>query len=259
MFRWACRWKEAVAGLTQAGCGLLFPPRCASCEVDLAEDHEQSLLCAECLARLGPETWFGCRRCGGAVDAGEGQPAHCPLCKNVPLRFDAAVTLGSYHAGLRAVILCMKRPAHDGLSTAMGRLMARRRRHELESIRADVVVPIPMFWTRRLGRGTNSPELLAGCLGSALNIPVRRRLLVRCRNTLPQAELPPSQRFRNMRGAFRVRRGAGVENARVLLVDDVLTTGATCSEAAKMLKQAGASMVAVAVVARAQGTKGVGP
>jgi predicted amidophosphoribosyltransferase len=92
-----------------------------------------------------------------------------------------------------------------------------------------------------------------------LNIPVRRRLLVRCRNTLPQAGLQPLQRFRNMRGAFRVRRGAGVEHARVLLVDDVLTTGATCSEAAKMLKQAGASMVAVAVVARAQGTKGVGP
>ena len=253
MFRWAYHWKEAVAGLTQAGCGLLFPPRCASCEVDLVEDRERSLLCGECLAKLGPETWPSCRRCGGMVNMVGCQPAHCPLCKNAPLHFDSAVTLGGYHAGLRAVILCMKRPSHDALSTAMGRLLALRRRCELENIRADVVVPIPMFWTRRLRRGTNNPELLAVCLGSALNIPVQRRLLVRCRNTLPQVGLPPLRRFNNMRGAFRVRRGADIENARILLVDDVLTTGATCSEAAKMLKQAGASMVAVAVVARAQG------
>jgi len=80
---------------------------------------------------------------------------------------------------------------------------------------------------------------------------VRRSVLVRCRNTLPQASLAPSRRFENVRGAFHVRRPGAVRGARVLLVDDVLTTGATCSEAAKMLKEAGAAMVAVAVVARA--------
>jgi predicted amidophosphoribosyltransferase len=70
-------------------------------------------------------------------------------------------------------------------------------------------------------------------------------------NTFPQAGLPLSQRFRNVEGAFRVRRPEAVKGARVLLVDDVLTTGATCSEAAKVLKEAGAAAVAVAVVARA--------
>lgn len=82
---------------------------------------------------------------------------------------------------------------------------------------------------------------------------MRRQILIRQRNTLPQARLPPSRRFANVRGAFRIRRPDAVRGARVLLVDDVLTTGATCSEAAKMLKQAGAASVAVAVVARAQG------
>lgn len=82
---------------------------------------------------------------------------------------------------------------------------------------------------------------------------MKRGVLIRSRNTLPQAELTPQRRFQNVQGAFHVRRPAAVKNARILLVDDVLTTGATCSEAAKMLKQAGASLVAVAVVAKAQG------
>lgn len=180
-------------------------------------------------------------------------PDRCPLCKHAPLRFDTVVALGSYHAGLRDVVLRMKRPAHGSLSVAMGRLLAERRRERLVELRADVVIPIPMFWARRFGRGTNNPDVLAACLADTLQIPVDRRVLVRHRNTLPQAELPPSRRFQNVRGAFRVRRPAALKDARVLLVDDVLTSGATSSEAAKMLKQAGAAWVGVAVIARAQG------
>ena len=147
----------------------------------------------------------------------------------------------------------MKRPAHDALSVAIGRLLAQRRGECLVGVQADLVVPIPMYWGRRLGRGKNSPEALANCLAKSLKVPMRAAILVRRRNTLPQASLTPSRRFQNVRGAFQVRRPDAVTGARVLLVDDVLTTGATCSEAAKMLKQAGAAMVAVAVVARAQG------
>jgi len=150
----------------------------------------------------------------------------------------------------------MKRPAHDRLSLAIGRLLAGRRGEQLAGIRADVIVPVPMFWWRRFRRGKNNADVLAHCLAKSLGVPMRRRVLVRRRNTQPQAGLPPSRRFLNVQGAFRVRRPRAVENARVLLVDDVLTTGATCSEAAKMLKQAGAAMVAVAVAARAQGRGG---
>ena len=71
----------------------------------------------------------------------------------------------------------MKRPAHDPLSSALGRLLAERRGGHLAEIRAEVIVPIPMFWRRRLGRGKNSPEVLAGCLGRSLGVPVRRERL----------------------------------------------------------------------------------
>jgi predicted amidophosphoribosyltransferase len=134
----------------------------------------------------------------------------------------------------------MKRPTHNALTIAMGRLLFRQRHQQLTEHPADVVVPIPMYWTRRLGRGINNPDVLANCLGTSLGLPVHR-LLVRCLNTRPQAELPPSRRFENMRGAFRVRRPEMVKDARIWLVDDILT--------------AGAAWVGVAVVARAQGKR----
>ncbi len=253
MIRWVHGVRGSIACLARDGCRLLFPPHCACCHADLYDGAGDWLLCGECLERLAPAAWPGCRRCGAKAPDYGPLPDRCPLCKDIPLRFDAVVTLGSYHAGLREIVLRMKRPAHGALSVAMGQLLAERRRERLIEVQADVVIPIPMFWARWLHRGTNNPEVLACCVAKSLKIPVRRRVLVRHRNTLPQADLPPSRRFQNVHGAFRVRRAAAVKDARVLLVDDVLTTGATCSEAAKMLKQAGAAWVGVAVVARAQG------
>jgi ComF family protein len=253
MIRWMGRLRQGVSVLATAGRGLLFPPRCACCDVELAQAAGGLSFCADCLARLAPAAWQGCRRCGAElIDAGP-SPEHCPRCKGISLRFDAAVVLGSYHAGLGEMVLRMKQPAHHGLSQAMGRLLAERRREQLRGLGASLIVPIPMFWARWLKRGINNPDVLAGCLGRSLGIPVRRRILTKHRNTLPQAHLPPSRRFENVRGAFRVRNAPAVRGARVLLVDDVLTTGATCSEAAKMLRGAGAASVVVAVVARAQG------
>jgi ComF family protein len=255
MIGWAHHLRRRISRLAAVGGALLFPRRCTYCDAELADQDGDGLLCVECLTRLGPTTWHGCRRCGGEVLECSFLPSRCMLCRDTPLSFDAAVTLGSYHAGLRDVVLRMKRPSHDALTAAMGRLLVRRRGEQLAEHQADVAIPIPMFWARRLVRGINNPDVLARCLGKSLRIPVRRDLLVRHRNTLPQADLPPSRRFQNVRDAFRVRRADALRDARVLLVDDVLTTGATCSEAARMLKQAGAASVVVAVIARAQGCR----
>jgi len=110
-----------------------------------------------------------------------------------------------------------------------------------------------MHWRRRWVQGVNSPDLVAQCLAAELGIPVDLGVLCRQRNTIPQANLPPKQRFANVRRAFAVASGYDLTGLHVLLVDDVLTTGATCSEAARALKAAGARRVSVAVVARALG------
>lgn len=246
-------FRNAVARLGALGCGLLFPPRCVCCDAELAMPQDDWLVCPECLERLAPTDWRGCRRCAAELPECLSESRHCPLCKDDSLRFDAAVALGSYHAGLRDVVLRMKRPSHEALAASMGRLLARRRNTDLLEQQANMIIPVPMHWARRLRRGGNSPDVLARCLSKTLGLPIGGNILIRCRYTVPQASLPPSRRFDNVRGAFRIRRAADLAGARVMLVDDVLTTGATCSEAAKVLKRAGAAAVVVAVLARAQG------
>lgn len=147
----------------------------------------------------------------------------------------------------------MKRARFEGVSGTMGRLYASYRAAELAKYQPELIVPVPMHWTRQMARGTNSAAVLAKHLASRMRLPLNSRLLVRSRKTLPQADLPPSRRFENVQGAFRVRVRYDIQDTRIVLVDDILTTGATCGEAAKILKQAGAKLVIAAVLARAEG------
>ena len=238
------------------GLDLLLPPRCANCSADLADAHDRLLLCADCREALAPAPWPFCQRCGTPSSGGNDPCQHCPRSRKSPLEFDAVVPLGAYRDELRRAVLAMKQPAGDSLSTTMGRLYCSRRADLLGSFEPDLVAPVPMHWTRRLVRGTNSAEIIAGQLARRLNLPMLRGMLVRRRNTKPQAGLSPRERFRNVHGAFGLGTGYDIGGARAILVDDILTTGATCSEAAKVLKQAGAKTVVAAVLARAPGTRG---
>jgi ComF family protein len=230
---------------------LVYPPRCACCDADVPAADGGTMLCTDCRQSLGLELWIGCRRCGAATSAAP-PPDRCQRCKDFSLHFDTVSPLGEYDGKLREAVLHMKRASREALSLAIGRLLAQRRGEQLAQFRPNVVVPVPMHWWRRLRRGANSPEILAECLGHRLKLPVAR-LLIRGRHTRPQKDLPPRERFANVRGAFHVRGAIGTrwKGSHVLLVDDILTTGATCSEAARVLKLAGAAAVAVAVVARA--------
>jgi ComF family protein len=179
--------------------------------------------------------------------------AGCYRCRGRKLWFDETVALGHYEGRLRDIVLHMKRAEGDALSLAMGRLICDKRGQRLAEIRADVVAPIPLHWRRRVVHQTNSATVLAEVLAGTLRVPLAERLLRRSRYTLRQTDITPSERWNNVRRAFAVRAGYHLKAAHVLLVDDVLTTGATCSEAARALRQAGAARVTVAVIARALG------
>lgn len=246
LVRQARRWSGA-------GLNLLFPPRCVYCDGELSALADSILLCDDCRNRLGPMDWQCCHRCGAPVDAEDTKADCCRRCRTTKLTFDAVVALGTYRDHLRTAVLRMKRPAGRTLAMALGRLFQLRRGGEVAALNPGLVIPVPMHWRRYWVQGVNSPEVLAECLAQELGVLLAARVLCRVRNTLPQANLPPKQRFANVRGAFEVRSGYDLHGIHVLLVDDILTTGATCGEASRMLKAVGAGTVSIAVLARALG------
>jgi ComF family protein len=177
--------------------------------------------------------------------------APCPFCVKRPFRFDRLVALGDYESHLRAAVLRMKRPSGEPLAAALARLLWQSRGGDLRAWNVDVVLPIPMHWLRRIARGVNSPEVIGRTLAHQLRTPISS-LLRRRRWTRAQGQLPASRRVLNLKNAFRLLHANDFRGARVLLVDDVVTSGATSNEAARVLHRAGAEFVGVAAICRTQ-------
>ncbi len=172
------------------------------------------------------------------------EQGRCSLCRLGLTGFDSVYTFGSYEDTLRGLIHLFKYNQVRPLAAPLGALLARAipREH-----RFDVIVPMPLHWKKRWSRGYNQSELLAKEIARRWGLPVSK-MVRRTKATAPQAGLSNSKRRLNVRGAFAARKS--VKGLRVLLIDDVLTTGATASACARVLKRAGASHVAVAAVAR---------
>jgi ComF family protein len=154
---------------------------------------------------------------------------------------------------MREAIHALKFGGRPVLATPLGRLLAEAGARALPAPPADWadgLVPVPLHPARLAERGFNQAELLAAPCAARWRVPVLSRALVRRRPTLPQTDLDPAARRANVRDAFRVPRPAAVEGRRVLLVDDVLTTGATVGAAARALRAAGAAAVGVLTLAR---------
>jgi ComF family protein len=244
---------------------LIFPPSCVGCDAELEEEASAAgrSLCETCLDQIEFFTAPFCLRCGAPVpfvqDVAPGgakvaaKNAGCYRCRGRKMWFDSTIALGHYGGRLREMLLRMKQARGDAISLAMGRLIWERNRERLAALDADVVAPIPLHWRRRIAHRTNSSAVMAEVLSSKLGVPRADGLLRRTRSTLRQFDLKPTKRWENVRRAFAVRAAYHLEAAHVLLVDDILTTGATCSEAARALRAGGAARVTVVVAARAFG------
>lgn len=233
-----------------AALDLLFPPLCPVCGA-LAGDDRRGPLCGPCwraIPRIDPPWCDVCGRPFPAFEVAAWSPAGvCGPCAIRRPAYAYARSAGYYEGTLREALHAFK----FGGKTALARVLADLAiEHGLRghSRRTDLVVPVPLHRSRRRERGFNQAGLLAARIARAQGVPCRPRLLWRSRATAPQTDLSAAERRRNVRGAFAA--SPRVRGRHVLVVDDVLTTGATVSECARALGLAGAASVGVLTVAR---------
>jgi ComF family protein len=246
-------WTRAAASILN----LVYPPRCACCEraIDVEETNRgrTARLCAACRDELDFWTDACCMRCGAAVGPNLEPPRDCSHCRGDRFAFTETVALGRYQNKLRQAILAGKRSAGEPLLGELASCLLSLRGERLREQRAELVVPVPQHWRTRLWRAYNSAEVLATRISSELRIPLSLRVLSKIRATPSQVSLTPTERRQNLRGAFRTRFAGRIAGKRILLVDDVLTTGSTAHRCAQTLKRAGAKEIFVAVIARGLG------
>jgi ComF family protein len=175
----------------------------------------------------------------------------CHVCRRSLYDFDFARSYGPYDATMAGAIMLLKYQEVTPLAAWFAGLVRETFDRYSEICQADVVVPVPAHAARLRERGYNHAELIAKPLARSLGLPCRSYLLVRSRPRPDKLRLTMRERWRTVRGAYTIRQGLRVDNLRVLLVDDVLTTGATLDACSRALRKAGAAKVVALTVARA--------
>jgi ComF family protein len=239
-----------AAGLKHGGTRLLdivLPPRCLKCAATV---DANGALCARCWSEVGFLAQPHCAACGLPFEFDLGADALCGACAREPPVFERARAAFRYEDASKDLILRFKHADRTDSAPAFARWMARAGAALLAE--ADLIAPVPLHWMRLFVRRYNQAALLTSALARLSGKPAVNDLLVRRRRAPSQGGLGAAARRRNVAGAFAVhpRHRDLVEDRRVLLVDDVLTTGATVSACAAVLLRAGARAVDVLTLAR---------
>lgn len=241
--------------LVEAFDALLFPWSCAICDAP----GDSGPFCVTCrrdlLAQSARFAEVACPRCGLRVGPYANLDRGCGACRGRSIGFDAVVAFGNYEGPLRELCLMLKHEREAWLARWLTELLAEARVDVLGALPADAcVAPIPLHWQRYWKRGYNQADALARELAKHLNRPYCNPLR-RVVATEKLAARSATDRREIMHKVFRVKPWARISGRTVILVDDVLTTGATCADAARTLRKAGAKQIVVAVLARTERAK----
>lgn len=254
--RWQVpRWVRAFA---RGAADFVYPPLCRLCTDELpptADESAASPFCEKCRKELLVSHGRACVRCGASIGPHLDPLALCLFCRDERFAFERVIRLGVYDGALRTACLRSKDRGAEPLASGLAELLWECESAALESAKVDVVVPVPQHWFRRIYRPHHAADTLAAVWSARLQVPLATHILHKCRWTRPQARLLPSERRENLRNAFRAISSAGLSGAAVLLADDVMTTGMTAHETARVLIKAGAARVVLAVVARGLGRR----
>lgn len=239
----------ALGNSIEAGLALVYPRVCQLCEQERAAP-EEGYVCRKC--------WTGvrfikppfCERCGLPYEGDITTPFECSNCRDLDLHFSTARSAVAAKGVTLEVIHRFKYQRALWFENFLVDLLVRAARPALQNEQWNLVVPVPLHSVKEREREFNQADRIATGLARALHLPLRTDLVRRIRPTRTQTLLTKSQRADNVRRAFAARNGAKLNGERVILVDDVLTTGATTSACAKVLAGLGAGEVCVWTVAR---------
>lgn len=230
----------------------LYPPRCAACDAGMPIDTVRRV-CDACIAATEPLNPPFCSTCAAPL-GGEGLEDRCGHCRIALPAFDSVRSITRYRSGANAssAVASMLRRHKYGLDQSLGRALAEYLdlAADLDRGAYDVIIPVPLHRARLRWRGFNQAALLGAEIARRLSCPLEVTALSRIRPTQPQTARDRNERARNVRRAFAVRSPSVVAGRRVLLVDDVMTTGATADECARVLRDAGARRIDVFTLAR---------
>ncbi len=244
---------EIASWFREIGLGLMelfFPPQ-ERCPVCWQEDCFHHGLGKNCLRRIAMITPPICEKCGRSLRVegiGFGREI-CRQCNQTRYYFSKARSVAVYEGAMREYLAELKYRYRPDLGKALGVLLVEWIKNHPEFQKMDFIIPIPIHHLKLMARGYNQAEILANPLQKYLGIPIRNDIIIRDKITLSQNALHKEQRFININQAFRVVNAKPLERAKVLLVDDIFTTGATVSEAARALIRAGALEVKVLTLA----------
>ena len=244
------RFGQLFRGAVRTVVDLMLPPTCLACRKPVGAAGG---LCPSCWTKMGFIERPYCERLGTPFPHDTGGALVSPSAIADPPAFERARAAARYSEIARELVHLLKYGDRLDLAAPLGRWMARAGADVLAD--ADALVPVPLHWTRLWQRRFNQSALLARAVSAAGGIAVADHILARMRATPPQVGLARNERARNVQGAFAVPKAAriDVKGRKLVVIDDVLTSGATANACANVLLRAGASRVDVLVLARVVG------
>jgi ComF family protein len=248
-------WVKGVAGALGT---VVFPSGCRICD-QLLTDASRLPVCEWCLSSFTAIPPGNCDLCGLPATFDPEFPravSHCRDCQERRFAFQLARSYGIYQGSLVRALLLLKYERIEPLGTWFAERLAEVVAKEPDRLAADVVVPVPLHRQRSRERGFNQVDLFGPRLARRLGLPYRAALLMRSRPRPEKHLLRHEERWEAVRGAFALHRGSRVDNLRFLLLDDVMTTGATLDACSRALRDAGAKSVLGLTIARAVGPAG---